>query len=471
MKRVFFIFLLITTIIGNLSAQVMVSTTAKDRWQVKKIKPIKNTQANVDLTINSNNLLQEVSGFGGAFNELGWDALQSVSQKQRDEIFNNLYSKDGCAFSISRTPIGSSDYSFAYYSYDDVKDDYTMRNFSIARDRYITIPYIKEALKRRPDLKIWASPWSPPAWMKINEHYSLRSLGTTNGEGHNKLDPRKELASNTATAFNMMTGYLQAYALYFSKYVQAYKENGVNIDMVMPQNEIAYRPAWPCCTWRPEDLAIFVGEYLGPQFEKDSINTQIWLGTINYSHPEYIRTFLKQKNIDKYVKGIGVQWSGMKALPVIHKEYPNYRYMQTENQCGDGENNWTSLEKSWNSMVHCFNNGVNSYMYWNMVLDQTGKSAWGWPQNSLVIINRDSKEVKYTDEFYLMKHFSHFLQPGSYLLKVAHGENYLVFKNAEGKVIVEIYNNENNEKDFNINVDGKIYNITLKAKSINTVCI
>ena len=87
----------------------------------------------------------------------------------------SLFAEEGVRFSLGRTPVACSDYSFGYYSYNDVKDDYTMRNFSIDRDRFILIPYIKEALKLRPDLKMWASPWTPPAWMKVNEHYSQKS--------------------------------------------------------------------------------------------------------------------------------------------------------------------------------------------------------------------------------------------------------------------------------------------------------
>ena len=269
----------------------------------------------------------------------------------------------------------------------------------------------------------------------------------------------------------MQEGYLKAYALYFSEYVQAYKKNGVDIWMIAPQNEIAWTPCWPSCTWRPEDLALFVGSYLGPQFVKDSLDTQIWLGTVNFPDPNYIRTFLKQKEVSRYVKGIGIQWSGMRALPQIYREYPQYCYMQTENQCGNGENNWTSLENAWRAVVHCFNHGVNSYMYWNMVLDETGKSAWEWSQNSLVVVDRNSRKVRYTDEYYLMKHLSHFVQPGSHMLKVSDVENVLAFLTKGNKIILIIYNPENEEKNVSIKVADKGLLAILKAKSINTLVI
>lgn len=117
-----------------------------------------------------------------------------VSQEERDKVMASLFVEEGVRFSLGRTPVACSDYSFGYYSYNDVKDDYTMRNFSIDRDRFILIPYIKEALKLRPDLKMWASPWTPPAWMKVNEHYSQKSSGIEGTDiGHNRLDPARNV--------------------------------------------------------------------------------------------------------------------------------------------------------------------------------------------------------------------------------------------------------------------------------------
>lgn len=445
------------------------STTAAERWVEKRISVDKKPAASADIVISTDSLLQKITGFGGTFNELGWDALQCLSQNERDKVMMALFSKDGACFALGRTPIGASDYAFGYYSYNDVKDDYTMRNFSIDRDRYILLPYIKEALKIRPDLKLWASPWTPPAWMKVNEHYSQKSSGIEGtGVGHNRLNPNRNVLGNV-TGFKMEQGYLQAYALYFSKYIQAYQANGVNIQMIMPQNEIAWTPCWPSCTWKAEDLAIFVAQYLGPQFEKDNISTQIWLGTINFPDPNYIRAFLKRKDATKYVKGVGIQWSGKKALPSIHQEYPQYDYMQTENQCGNGENDWEALENSWESIVFCLNNGVNSYIYWNMVLDETGKSAWEWSQNSLVIIDRKCGQVRYTDEYYLMKHLSHFIQPGSHLLKSSENKNTLAFRTYEGNTVVVIYNPQDVAQNCSIKVDDKAIQVLLKAKSINTL--
>lgn len=447
------------------------STTSSSRWVEKKMDLEKENIGVPDIRICSDSLLQKVTGFGGTFNEIGWDALRNLPQKKRDGVLTSLFSESGINFSLGRLPIGASDYSYGYYSYNDVKEDYGMRNFCIDRDRFILIPYVKEALKYRPDLKLWASPWTPPAWMKVNEHYSQKSSGIEGTDiGHNRLDPQRNVLGNV-TGFKMQQGYLQSYAVYFSKYVKAYKDAGVNIGMIMPQNEIAWTPCWPSCTWRPEDLGLFVAQYLGPQFEKDSVETEIWLGTINYPNPDYIRTFLKQKDVTKYVKGIGVQWTGMQALPAIHQEYPSYEYMQTENMCGNSENDWSALEKTWEAVVHCFKNGVSSYMYWNMVLDETCKSWWNWAQNTLVIVDRESQTVRYTDEYYLMKHLSHFVQPGSNLLKTNGNDNVLAFRTKEGRIVVVVYNPDEKQRNINCQVDNKTVVLKIEGKSINTLLL
>ncbi len=261
-----------------------------------------------------------------------------------------------------------------------------MINFNINRDRYILIPYIKEALKVRPDLKIWASPWVPPLWMKVNNHYAM-------GPGGNKSMTEAQAIRNNATAFRMENRYLQAYALYFSKFVEAYENEGIDITLVQVQNEPVYQPFWQSCTWRPEDLAFFIGHFLGPQFEKDKTKADIWLGTVNFGDPNYTRTILKDAEASKYIKGIGVQWDFKYAIPTIHDEFPDMKIMQTESECGSGERNWGSAEYTWSLINQYLSNGTSSYMYWNMVLDPSGESTWGWRQNAMITIDKNKKQV------------------------------------------------------------------------------
>jgi glucosylceramidase len=441
-------------------------STLTEPWTKGAGLNVKPSGEKADITIFADEKLQQMEGFGGCFNEIGWEALLSLPEVQRVKILKDLFSKEGANFTLCRVPVGSNDYSFSYFSYDDVPEDFSMRNFNIDRDRYILIPYIKAAKQIAPDLKIWGSPWSPPAWMKVNNHYAMSRGG--NDQGGSDMTAGKKI-SNNATAFKMEDRYLEAYALYFSKYVQAYKKEGIDIARICVQNEIVYQPHWPSCTWRPEDIAFFIGKYLGPRFTNDQVKSEIWLGTVNSGDPNYSRTVLNDKDAAKYVKGVGMQWDAKNAIETIHNEYPNMPLMQTESECGNGENNWQSAEYTWSLINRYISHGANSYMYWNMVLDSTGRSSWGWKQNMLISINKQTGAVKYNPEYYLMKHISHYILPGAYRLKTSGGKDHLAFQNPAGEIVLMMVNTEEKDKVMSIAANGKSITLNVKAKSINTI--
>ncbi len=445
-----------------------VSSTEQQRWETGSNLAMtpRTPTAKVEIELFPEKKLQRIDGFGGCFNELGWEALLALSSEERRKVLEQLFSPEGANFTVCRVPIGASDYALSYYSYDDVPEDFTLENFSIARDRYILIPFIKAAKEIRPELKLWGSPWSPPAWMKVNNHYAL-STGPTNSLS-TKLPPEKNIRNN-ATAFKMENGYLEAYALYLSKYVQAYQKEGVDISAVHVQNEIVYAPFWPSCTWRPEDLAWFIGKYLGPRFKQDSLKAEIWLGTINSPDPNYVRTVLSNKEAASVIKGVGLQWNGKKAIGAIHKEYPDLPLMQTESECGNGEKNWKSAEYTWSLIWQYLSNGANVYEYWNMVLDSSGKSSWGWAQNMLVSINKETKQIVYTPEFYLLKHLSHFVRPGAYRIQTSGGADRLAFVNPDGTVVLVVVNLEDTPKTVTVGIGDRQFELPLKAKAFNSV--
>lgn len=456
---------------SNLNAQEIhwVSSTDQQRWESRSnvVLAHRTPATKTDIELFPEKKLQRIDGFGGCFNELGWEALLTLSPDERQKVLEQLFSPDGANFTICRVPIGASDYALSYYSYDDVPDDFAMENFSIARDRYILIPYLKAAKQIRPDLKLWGSPWCPPAWMKINNHYAL-STGPSNSPSA-KL-PADRNVRNNATAFRMENRCLDAYALYLSKYVQAYHQEGIDISEVHVQNEIYYTaPFWPSCTWRPEDLAWFIGKHLGPRFKQDNVSAELWLGTINCADPNYVRTVLNNKEAASFIKGAGFQWSGKKAIGTIHKEYPDLPLMQTESECGNGENNWKSAEYTWSLIVQYLSSGANAYDYWNMVLDSSGKSSWGWSQNMLISVNKETKEVIYTPEFYLMKQLSHFVLPGAHRIETSAGTQTLAFINPDDTVVQLIANLEDAPKRVTVSVGDQQFELTLKAKSFNTL--
>lgn len=436
-------------------------------WQPQKSVKFANTPATGSKVVKVTNLAQEIEGVGGTFNELGWDALCYLDENQREEVIRNLFDKKECNFTFNRFPIGASDFGMNFYSLNDVADDFEMINFSIARDRHILIRYIKTAMKYNPDMKLWASPWSPPAWMKTNNHYA--SNVDDDAVNHNGLPKEKELELPT-TGFKMQYGYLKAYALYFSKFIKAYAKEGLNVSYVGLQNEPCSTQKYASCTWRPEDMAYFVGKFLGPQFEKDGISTGILFATINRDNPAFSRVALDDVVAKKYWAGAGYQWDGKGAIPYINKEYPHLKLFHTEAECGTGTNDWAAAENTWWQICHYFRHGARNFQYWNMVLDHTGLSPWGWHQNSLVSVDTEKKLVKYNPEYYLMKHLAHYLKPGAHYLTLQDDADDLVaFVNPDGKKVVLAVNREKDAKRIAINIDGRYINIEMKAKSFYTL--
>lgn len=466
--KMFFSGLCIALSITNNAQQVeWVASTSGNYWQKNtKISFEKEpAKKNADIVV-SDEKLQQIDGFGGCFNEMGWDALQALAEKDRSQVMNELFSPAGANFIYNRMPIGASDYSLSYYSHNDVANDFGMINFNIDRDRYILIPYIKAAQYINPAVRIWASPWTPPAWMKANEHYA----GTAGGKGRDKNGLTLELENTkNATGFKMLKGYLDAYALYFTRFVKAYAAEGIKIDAIHVQNEPCSNQKFPSCKWRAEDLAFFIGEFLGPKFASEGIDTKLFFGTINSGNPDYFRTALNDTTANKYIQGVGFQWSGKKSIPLIHKEYPNLKLIQTESECGNGSNDWKAAEYTWELIHHYLSNGAAAYVYWNMILDNTGFSNWGWKQNALISVNKQSHKVVFNPEFYIMKHVSNFVLPGAYLLKSTESGDHLAFLNPNGKIVVVVINRDDKEKRLTINYKNRNIELNFKAKSFNTL--
>lgn len=447
----------------------MYTTTDKAPWkQVKNIKwSEKAPEGNIPVVTVTENIAQTIDGIGGTFNEIGWDMLCYLEPEQRQAIMADLFGEEGARFNYCRMPIGASDYGMNFYSLNDVIDDFDMVNFSIARDRHILLRYIKEAQKINPGLKMWASPWSPPGWMKTNNSYAS---GYDNGAvNHNGLQRERHLELPT-TGFKMQEGYLKAYALYFAKFCKAYEKEGVHIENICIQNEPCSNHIFPSCPWRPEDLAYFVGRFLGPQFEKDSIDTEIIFGTINRDNPAYTRTALDDPEAARYFKGAGFQWDGKGAIPYISKEYPHLKMMHTEAECGNGSNDWGAAEHTWWQISHYLRNGARNFTYWNMVLDDTGVSPWGWKQNALISVNPRTLEVTYHPEYYLMKHLARYVEPGASRVELEGADDdTLAFANPDGKEVIVAVNRRDTPKEMTLRNGDKYLTVTLQPKSFNTL--
>lgn len=440
-----------------------VSTTAEQPWttmQGAAIQPGDNEQQAIRIPVDS--AQQTIDGFGGCFNELGWDALQALPEETRNTVLKNLFdSIAGCRFNIFRMPIGANDYAVDWYSHNETADDFEMTNFSLERDQKRLIPYIKAAQSFIPGMQVWASPWCPPSWMKTNGHYACKSNSQVNDL------PENRQGEEMVTQFRMEPKVLEAYALYFEKFIKGYAENGITISAVHVQNEMNSCQNFPSCIWRPEDLATFIGSYLGPKFEAGGISAKIWYGTVERPQIERIDTVMKNEAARRYITGMGFQWAGKGAIPEVRRKYPELKLMQTETECGNGSNDWAAAEHTFGLMKHYFRHGANAYMYWNMILDETGKSQWGWKQNSMISIEKASGKVVYNPEYYLMKHLSYYVRPGSKYIHVSGHENCLAFVNHD-QLVIFYYHDGDAEKMTTFAVNNQMISVNLKPKSFNT---
>lgn len=465
MKKIVFLF--VTGIVtGQLMAQPVQTTTstADKPWQQVSVNTIKAKSSIVyDAVIDPATTFQTVEGFGACFNELSWDALNLLDKATQDEIVREFFTPEGFNFTICRMPLGANDYSRDWYSLNDSAGDLAMNHFSIERDRQTLIPYIKAALAFRPDLKVWASPWCPPAWMKTNNHYACRPDSRVN-------DLSAEGAGKEGTdQFIMQPEYLSAYALYFSKFIKAYQAEGIPLYAVHVQNEFNSCQNFPSCIWSYESLALFIGQYLGPHFEKEQVQAQIWLGTIERPSVDKAALILNDPLASKYIKGAGFQWAGKGAIEGIHTQFPDLKLMQTESECGNGSNDQAAAEHTWGLMKHYLRRGAGAYLYWNMILTEGGISRWGWKQNSLMTVNSQTKEVARHPEFYLFKHLTHFVLPGAVRIQTLGYDELLAFKNPDGKIILILANPTNENKQIALRNGRKAAQINMPPHSFSTV--
>lgn len=467
-----------------------VSTTFDLPWQSLPTDGLASAPAaEQTILIDATATAQTVEGFGSCFSELGWDCLSALDDEARAAIFHELYAPGvGGNFTICRMPIGSSDFALDYYSFDDVEGDFAMEQFSIDRDKRTLIPFIKGALQSNPDLKIWGSPWCPPTWMKRNKHYASRSaIALARMYGMGELTPEaleasrargliiNDLAEDNQTlegtdAFITDDAHFKAYALYFQKYIEAYRAEGIRIFGIMPQNEFNSDQPYPSCVWTLASLGRFMGKYLGPAMEE--VGVELMYGTVERPFAYMVDSIMQNPDCARYVKTIGFQWAGKDALVYAQEHYPDLRFIQTEQECGDGKNDWTHAMHCFDLLVHYFNHGVSVYDYWNTALSENGLSRWGWTQNSLVVVDKEAHTYRYSPEYYVLKHASHYVQPGATRIQLAgDADDALCFVNPDKTAVVLLANKTDDARQVSLTLGSTTLTPTLPAQSVNTLVI
>lgn len=478
-------------------------TTPQKNWQVNKIK-LSDKAANKPSLSDVKEQGAAFEAFGTTFNELDFLALQRLSSEVQDDIFRRLFAPDGdLRLTRGRVSMNANDYGNGWYSCDTVAGDFELRYFNIERDKQILLPMIHHAQQYQPNLRLWVSPWSPPAWMKINQDYCVLSSQFNNQPkekdyllfgGSDAVDPdeMKLLGERqgvfprrlaTQNYFIQDERYLQAYANMFCKFIDLYAAEGAPVDMVMYQNEAYSYTPYPGCPWTAEGTIRFNRDYLAPTLQAKHPEVKLYLGTFNTNRRDYVEKIIDglvvpQGSNSKTIEGLGFQWEAREHLASMRQRYPQLRLVCSESECGNGSMDWNAAEHTFFLLSDNLGNGVTEYYNWNFILCDNGRSPWGWKQNALIQVDTMTNLHRLTQEYYAFMHFSHFIAEGSQLLgynKQGKGERQrsndvyvLLFKTKDGKHIATAGNFSDKPQPVTIPMDRKFLNAKLPPHSLNT---
>lgn len=444
------------------------------------------------LTVTGGEKGHEFRAWGTCFNELGLDALRLLSDDAQQEVMHRMFAPDGdLRLTRGRLTMNANDYSRAWYACDTVPGDFQLRYFNIEHDKQNVIQLIRMAQRHQPALTFWVSPWSPPAWMKINQDYPVVSSRYNRQpkekdyllyEGIGQIDEEEVMqAGRQQGAFPRRLAvqdymiqdprYLQAYADMFCRFIELYQEQHIPIDMVMYQNEAYSYTPYPGCAWTAEGTVRFNRDYLVPTLRKRHPEVQAYIGTFNTNRSDYVTKIVDQ--LQDHVTGIGLQWEGRENLSLLRERYPHLHLISSESECGNGSMDWRAAEHTFHLLCDYIGRGCDEYFIWNFILCDNGESPWGWRQNALVQVDTRTRTHRYTPEFYALKHFSHFVAPGcrmaAYRSYDGHdGLQSVIFVTPRHKHLVIVGNSSDEQCEASLRIGGKYLHTTLPPHSFHT---
>lgn len=421
-------------------------------------------EGEVSVFVNPDQQFQTILGIGGAITDASAETFAKLSKQQQAQFIEAYYSKEkGIGYSIARTTIHSSDFSSDSYTY--VKEgDSALQSFDIAHDRNFRIPLIKAAIQSAGGkLTLYASPWSPPAFMK------------TNGEmlHGGKLKP----------------AFSQSWANYYTKFIKAYEKEGIPVWGISIQNEPMATQRWESCIYTAEEERDFLKNFLGPTMQKAGLGSK---KIIVWDHNRDLMThranvIFDDPNAAKYAWGMGFHWyetwSGgtpmFDNVALVHKTYPSKHLLFTEG-CGE-KFDYTKL-KDWNlgerygqSMIHDFNNGAEGFTDWNILLDENGgpNHVGNW---CFAPIHADLKKgnLIFTNAYYYIGHFSKFVQPGAKVISSSASRSQLIstaFVNQDKSIHVVVMNQSAQTVKYNLCIGRYAAVVEIQPHAIQTLVI
>jgi glucosylceramidase len=439
---------------GGLTVPIVMTSAEGCYWQQRQLTEVTTGDANV--TVYDSSEAQTWDGFGGAFTELGWNYLSTLSQADQERAIQLLFGSDGARFAWGRIPIGGNDFVVSRHTLDDTGDDVipdstesnrpppdlSLNKFSIAGNQQNLIPYVKAAQAVKPDIRFWAAPWTPPVWMKTG--YSKTDSNGAAAKKPSYYDGGS-IKSDDAT--------LAAHAQYFVKFVQAYKEQGINVELVAPQNEPAGGHTYPSCAWDKVVHANFIGKFLGPALAGAGLSTRVMLGGSldASSDTDFVNAVLADSTATGYCAVAGLGYNMVAAskvtalksagLPIWVSEHKAGNYWWQSDYQPIAPNDMAYGIETWGLIRDAITKvGVSAYNAWHMVLDKVGKNidmSIPWAQDSLLVA--DSGQLIATPAYYVFRHFSRYVEPGAKVVGTTGGDA-VAFKNPNGSVVVVLHN-------------------------------
>jgi glucosylceramidase len=468
--------------------EVEVYETSANGNQLKKMNEFPSVKDAISVKILPEKKFQTITGFGGSFTESSAYLLNQLSKENRDLILDAYFGSEGARYSLTRTHINSCDFSLSNYSYAPLEGDKELKSFSIDEDRDDIIPIIKEAMAiSEKGFKIIASPWTAPPWMKDNNNW----VG-------GKLLPE----------------YYDTWALFFSKYLTAYKNEGIDIWAVTVENEpLGNGNNWESMHYSAEEMVDFVKNHLGPKLEADGQQAKILAYDQNRGDEliEWAEVIYKDEASSKYFDGFAIHWYAStynwfpESLNFTHEMAPDKYLIQSE-ACVDSEvPHWKDDKWYWSKeatdwgwdwapdeqkhhhpkyvpvyryardIIGCMNNWVDGWVDWNMVLDRQGGPNWfkNWCV-APVIVDPDLDEVYFTPLYYTLAHFSKYIRPGAVRIGFDNPDPDLmmtVAKNPDGSVAIVILNMNSDAKNINLLLEGRSVDVQISAQAIQTIVI
>jgi glucosylceramidase len=469
-------------------ATVIQTSRAGDRLRELDPVPMASTSASAATTIrlDRERRFQVIVGFGGSFTESSAHVLNQLSSRQRKSVIEAYFSDSGAAYTLTRTHINSCDFSLDHYAYVEPGDE-ALETFSIDEDLDDLVPLIKDAMAAPgAEFRIIASPWTAPPWMKDNDSWYGGALKP-------ELQP--------------------AWAHYFSKYLQAYRDQGIEIWAVTPENEpLGNGGQWDSMHFTPESMTEFIGDHLGPRLRKDAWDTKILIYDQNRDHvDEWVDMILADGQAAQYVWGTAVHWYSStvdwypETLNGLHERYPEKHILHSEG-CIDSEvpvwrdddwywrreatdwgYTWAAEEDKPKHPVYVpvyryardIIGGLNSWLVgwvdWNIALDTHGgpNLAQNWCI-APVIVKPETDEVYFTPLYSVLSHFSRYLRPGATRIEAGHdieGLMVTAVENPDGRIAVVVLNQGAEEQAFDLELGGRSAALLIPGAAIQTILV